>query len=134
MLFFYISKQMCESCFRYDKREEAQEAINHLNGTIPDGGSEPLSVKIAEEHGKQKAAYYAGWQAGYNQSRGECIFTIFFFFLFLALNILEKRDIPILTEKVLSEEKKRYFNSGNKIFIECCHPSFTDVEFIHFFN
>ncbi|CAD6219246.1 GSCOCT00004877001.2-RA-CDS [Cotesia congregata] len=55
---------------RYDKREEAQEAINHLNGTIPDGGSEPLCVKIAEEHGKQKAAYYAGWQAGYNQSRG----------------------------------------------------------------
>ncbi|XP_051162115.1 sex-lethal homolog isoform X1 [Leptopilina boulardi] len=55
---------------RYDKREEAQEAINFLNGTIPDGGSEPLSVKIAEEHGKQKAAYYAGWQAGYNQSRG----------------------------------------------------------------
>ncbi|XP_014226907.1 sex-lethal homolog isoform X3 [Trichogramma pretiosum] len=54
---------------RYDKREEAQEAINHLHGTIPEGGSEPLSVKIAEEHGKQKAAYYAGWQAGFNQSR-----------------------------------------------------------------
>ncbi|XP_031828682.1 sex-lethal homolog isoform X4 [Nomia melanderi] len=55
---------------RFDKREEAQEAIARLHGTIPDGGSEPLSVKIAEEHGKQKAAYYAGWQAGYNQSRG----------------------------------------------------------------
>lgn len=55
---------------RYDKREEAQEAINHLHGTIPEGGSEPLCVKIAEEHGKQKAAYYAGWQAGFNQSRG----------------------------------------------------------------
>ncbi|XP_012252007.1 sex-lethal homolog isoform X2 [Athalia rosae] len=55
---------------RFDKREEAQEAINGLHGTIPEGGSEPLSVKIAEEHGKQKAAYYAGWQAGYNQSRG----------------------------------------------------------------
>ncbi|XP_076220652.1 sex-lethal homolog isoform X3 [Nomia melanderi] len=54
---------------RFDKREEAQEAIARLHGTIPDGGSEPLSVKIAEEHGKQKAAYYAGWQAGYNQSR-----------------------------------------------------------------
>ncbi|XP_050454531.1 sex-lethal homolog isoform X2 [Cataglyphis hispanica] len=54
---------------RFDKREEAQEAIAQLHGTIPDGGSEPLSVKIAEEHGKQKAAYYAGWQAGYNQSR-----------------------------------------------------------------
>ncbi|KAL0112681.1 hypothetical protein PUN28_012151 [Cardiocondyla obscurior] len=55
---------------RFDKREEAQEAIAQLHGTIPEGGSEPLSVKIAEEHGKQKAAYYAGWQAGYNQSRG----------------------------------------------------------------
>ncbi|XP_071639211.1 sex-lethal homolog isoform X4 [Temnothorax longispinosus] len=54
---------------RFDKREEAQEAIAQLHGTIPEGGSEPLSVKIAEEHGKQKAAYYAGWQAGYNQSR-----------------------------------------------------------------
>ncbi|XP_070158166.1 sex-lethal homolog isoform X3 [Polyergus mexicanus] len=54
---------------RFDKREEAQEAITQLHGTIPEGGSEPLSVKIAEEHGKQKAAYYAGWQAGYNQSR-----------------------------------------------------------------
>lgn len=56
---------------RFDKREEAQDAITQLHGTIPDGGSEPLSVKIAEEHGKQKAAYYAGWQAGYNQSRGK---------------------------------------------------------------
>jgi len=56
---------------RFDKREEAQEAIAQLHGTIPEGGSEPLSVKIAEEHGKQKAAYYAGWQAGYNQSRGK---------------------------------------------------------------
>ncbi|XP_011501730.1 PREDICTED: protein sex-lethal-like isoform X6 [Ceratosolen solmsi marchali] len=60
---------------RYDKREEAQDAINQLHGTIPEGGSEPLSVKIAEEHGKQKAAYYAGWQAGYNQSRGECLYA-----------------------------------------------------------
>ena len=60
----------CGYC-RFDKREEAQEAIARLHGTIPEGGSEPLSVKIAEEHGKQKAAYYAGWQAGYNQSRGK---------------------------------------------------------------
>lgn len=78
MIYIYIKSNLaclliqfiCLHC-RYDKREEAQEAINHLNGTIPDGGSEPLCVKIAEEHGKQKAAYYAGWQAGYNQSRGE---------------------------------------------------------------
>ncbi|KAK3907108.1 Protein sex-lethal [Frankliniella fusca] len=55
---------------RFDRREEAMEAIQHMNGVIPEGGTEPLCVKIAEEHGKQKAAYYAGWQAGYTQSRG----------------------------------------------------------------
>lgn len=37
----------------------------------PEGGSDKLSVRVAEEHGKQKAAYYAGWQAGLQQSRGE---------------------------------------------------------------
>ncbi|XP_063227749.1 protein sex-lethal-like [Bacillus rossius redtenbacheri] len=55
---------------RYNLRQEAQDAINALNGTIPENGKEPLVVKIAEEHGKQKAAYYAGWQAGLSQSRG----------------------------------------------------------------
>jgi hypothetical protein len=57
--------------YRFDRRDEAQQAINSLNGVIPENGTEPLVVKIAEEHGKQKAAYYAGWQAGYNQSRGK---------------------------------------------------------------
>lgn len=56
---------------RYDRREEAMDAIGQMNGVIPEGGTEPLTVKIAEEHGKQKAAYYAGWQAGYTQSRGK---------------------------------------------------------------
>ncbi|XP_048482129.1 sex-lethal homolog isoform X12 [Plutella xylostella] len=56
---------------RYDKREEAQEAIAALNNVIPEGGTEPLSVKVAEEHGKQKAAYYAGWAAGFHHNRGE---------------------------------------------------------------
>ncbi|XP_028172301.1 sex-lethal homolog isoform X2 [Ostrinia furnacalis] len=54
---------------RFDKREEAQEAIAALNNVIPDGGTEPLSVKVAEEHGKQKAAYYAGWAAGFHHNR-----------------------------------------------------------------
>jgi len=63
--------EKCFSLFRFDRRDEAQEAINSLNGVIPENGTEPLVVKIAEEHGKQKAAYYAGWQAGYNQSRGK---------------------------------------------------------------
>lgn len=56
---------------RFDKREEAQEAISALNNVIPEGGTEPLSVKVAEEHGKQKAAYYAGWAAGFQHTRGD---------------------------------------------------------------
>lgn len=40
---------------RYNKREEAQEAISALNNVIPEGGSQPLTVRIAEEHGKAKA-------------------------------------------------------------------------------
>ncbi|XP_068623936.1 sex-lethal homolog [Battus philenor] len=56
---------------RFDKREEAQEAIAALNNVIPEGGTEPLSVKVAEEHGKQKAAYYAGWAAGFQHNRGD---------------------------------------------------------------
>lgn len=40
---------------RYNKREEAQEAISALNNVIPEGGSQPMTVRIAEEHGKQKA-------------------------------------------------------------------------------
>lgn len=67
--------------FRFDRRDEAQQAINSLNGVIPENGTEPLVVKIAEEHGKQKAAYYAGWQAGYNQSRGK--YTASFFICLL---------------------------------------------------
>ena len=54
---------------RFDKREEAQAAIEHLNGSIPHGRTNPISVKIAEEHGKQKAAYFAGWEAGRQQAR-----------------------------------------------------------------
>lgn len=54
---------------RFDKREEAMAAIEHLNGTIPHGRVNPISVKIAEEHGKQKAAYFAGWEAGRQQAR-----------------------------------------------------------------
>jgi len=32
---------------RYDKRQEAEAAIKHLNGTIPEGSSEPVTVKFA---------------------------------------------------------------------------------------
>ncbi|EDW86187.2 uncharacterized protein Dwil_GK16696, isoform B [Drosophila willistoni] len=43
---------------RYNKREEAQEAIKSLNNTIPEGGSQPIWVRLAEEHGKAKAAQF----------------------------------------------------------------------------
>lgn len=62
--------------YRFDKREEAMAAIEGLNGTIPHGRANPISVKIAEEHGKQKAAYFAGWEAGRQQARRE-LFSLF---------------------------------------------------------
>uniref|UniRef100_U5EQ96 Putative sex-lethal family splicing factor n=1 Tax=Corethrella appendiculata TaxID=1370023 RepID=U5EQ96_9DIPT len=43
---------------RYNKREEAQEAISALNNVIPQGGNQPLTVRVAEEHGRAKAALY----------------------------------------------------------------------------
>lgn len=45
---------------RFNKREEAQEAISALNNVIPEGSSQPLTVRIAEEHGKQKANMFYG--------------------------------------------------------------------------
>lgn len=56
---------------RYDRKSEAAQAVTEMHGFVPEGCLEPLTVKIAEEHGKQKAAYYAGWHAGYTQSRGK---------------------------------------------------------------
>ncbi|KAL9881464.1 sex-lethal homolog isoform X3 [Glossina fuscipes] len=43
---------------RFNKREEAQEAISALNNVIPEGASQPLTVRLAEEHGKMKAHQY----------------------------------------------------------------------------
>lgn len=56
--------------YRYDKKAEAEIAIEQMNGVVPDGGSEPLVVKVAEEHGKMKAAFYAGYHAGLQSNRG----------------------------------------------------------------
>ncbi|XP_065205616.1 sex-lethal homolog isoform X3 [Planococcus citri] len=56
---------------RYDRKSEAAQAVTEMHGFVPEGCLEPLTVKIAEEHGKQKAAYYAGWHAGYTQSRAK---------------------------------------------------------------
>ncbi|XP_055614247.1 protein sex-lethal isoform X2 [Uranotaenia lowii] len=43
---------------RYNKREEAQEAISALNNVIPQGGTQPLNVRVAEDHGRAKAALF----------------------------------------------------------------------------
>lgn len=55
---------------RYNKREEAQEAISALNNVIPQGGNQPLTVRIAEEHGKAKAALYLPAYNSFVHNRG----------------------------------------------------------------
>lgn len=42
---------------RYSKTEEAQSAIAALNGKQLDNALLPLSIRVAEDHGKQKAHY-----------------------------------------------------------------------------
>lgn len=54
---------------RFSKREEAEAAMQKLNGKFLDGCMEPISIKVAEEHGKQKATYYDGWKAGYQMNK-----------------------------------------------------------------
>ncbi|KAB7505666.1 UNVERIFIED_CONTAM: hypothetical protein RMT77_006702 [Armadillidium vulgare] len=49
---------------RFDKKSEADAAVAAMNGKTPDDGTEPLIVRVAEEHGKMKAVYYAGYHAG----------------------------------------------------------------------
>lgn len=60
---------------RFDKKSEADAAVAAMNGKTPDDGTEPLIVRVAEEHGKMKAVYYAGYHAGLsNRGKGlnEC--------------------------------------------------------------
>lgn len=47
----------------YDQREQAQEAIKNLNGTVLEGSTEPLSVKFAEDNAKKVRPPAAGLQA-----------------------------------------------------------------------
>ncbi|CAH1723516.1 unnamed protein product [Chironomus riparius] len=55
---------------RYNKREEAQEAIASLNNVIPQGGNQPLIVRVAEEHGRAKAALFLPQYNQFVQNRG----------------------------------------------------------------
>jgi hypothetical protein len=38
------------------------------------GASQPLEVKVAEDHGRQKAAFYAGYSVGAQEGEMEHIF------------------------------------------------------------
>jgi len=56
---------------RFENKSEAYAAIDALNGQIPDGGTEPLLVKIAKDNStKKKSAFQAGYQAGLARGAG----------------------------------------------------------------
>ncbi|XP_023012635.1 protein sex-lethal isoform X2 [Leptinotarsa decemlineata] len=46
---------------RYSKGEEAQAAIANLDGKLLENAMLPLSVRVAEDHGRQKAQYLEAW-------------------------------------------------------------------------
>ena len=49
---------------RFSKKAEAELAMSELAGYKLPGASRGLDVKVAEDHGRQKAAFYAGWLQG----------------------------------------------------------------------
>ncbi|CAH0548597.1 unnamed protein product [Brassicogethes aeneus] len=60
---------------RYSKGEEAQAAIANLDGKMLENAMLPLSVRVAEDHGRQKAQYMDMWnpivyRANFAQMRG----------------------------------------------------------------
>ncbi|KAL1501274.1 hypothetical protein ABEB36_006625 [Hypothenemus hampei] len=46
---------------RFSKGEEAQAAIANLDGKMLENAMLPLSVRVAEDHGRQKAQYLEAW-------------------------------------------------------------------------
>ena len=53
---------------RFSKKAEADAALENLAGYKLPGSSRGLDVKVAEDHGRQKAAFYAGYMVGHGQS------------------------------------------------------------------
>lgn len=56
---------------RFSKKSEADYAISQLNGYTLPGCSIGLDVKVAEDHGKQKAAFYAGMSVAHGAHGSE---------------------------------------------------------------
>lgn len=46
---------------RFSKGDEAQAAIADLDGKLLENAMLPLSVRVAEDHGRQKAQYLDNW-------------------------------------------------------------------------
>lgn len=53
------------------KKDDADAAINAMNGFVPEGSNQPLKVKKAAEQSKAKSAYEAGYKAAMAAVRGE---------------------------------------------------------------
>ncbi|XP_037077207.1 sex-lethal homolog [Pollicipes pollicipes] len=59
---------------RFSRREEAQHAIRELNGHVPEGASQPINVKVAEDYSKSKQMYmlqYMGCMGDYSAGYGD---------------------------------------------------------------
>lgn len=56
---------------RYSKGEEAQAAIANLDGKMLENAMLPLNVRVAEDHGRQKAQYIeSSWNPiGFNRGK-----------------------------------------------------------------
>lgn len=47
--------------YRFSRGDEAQAAIAALDGKLLDNAILPLNVRVAEDHGRQKAQYLDNW-------------------------------------------------------------------------
>ena len=67
----FIYRITCRIAFiRFSKKAEAELAMSELAGYKCPGASRGLDVKVAEDHGRQKAAFYAGWIQGQQVDEG----------------------------------------------------------------
>lgn len=57
IIFFYFTKGLSKGVgfIRFDQRIEAERAIKDLNGTIPKGSTEPVTVKFANNPSNNKS-------------------------------------------------------------------------------
>jgi len=54
---------------RFSRKEEAEAAIANVSGAHCQGSRHPVEVRVADDHGKQKASFFATCTAG-NRGRG----------------------------------------------------------------